>query len=494
MTGLFTSQDPATGEHLSDWPQHTEADVAEAVARAADAQSSWYAAGFSGRRRALNAWRGELAVGLDDLVALMHTENGKPRGDAILEIMVTIDHLAWAARHARSVLASRRVPSGLLALNQTAISGHQPFGVVGVVGPWNYPVLTPMGSLCYALAAGNAVVFKPSEFTPGIGAWLVEAWRRAAPDHAGALQLVTGGGATGAALCQSGVQKIAFTGSAATGRRVLAQCAEGMVPVLMECGGKDAAIVLDDADLPAAADAILWGGMSNAGQTCLGIERVYVTPGAHDRLVAELVQRAEKLRPGADPAADYGPMTMPSQVDVVRRHLADAVSAGAVVETGGAIDGPWIAPTILTGVPHTSSAVQEETFGPTLTVTKVSDAEEAVRLTNGTPYGLGAAVFTRSARRGTALAAQLRSGMASVNSVMAFASVPSLPLGGVGESGFGRIHGPAGLREFSRTTAITRQRFPLPVALASFDRTERTTALLATLIRLRHGRYARSRS
>src|SRR5919107_985751 len=271
----FESTNPATGAVVGVFPVHDADAVAETVARARTAAEHWRELGFDGRRRRLAAWRGYLARRMHELADLVHRENGKPHADALLEIALTLDRLAWAGGHAGKVLGLRRVPVGLLAANHAAYIEYQPMGVVGVIGPWNYPVFTPMGSIAYALAAGNAVVFKPSEHTPAIGQWLVGGLAEAASEEP-VLQLVTGFGETGAALCRSGVGKIAFTGSSATGRRVMAACAENLVPVLMECGGKDAMVVADDADVESAADAAVWGGMSNAGQTCIGIERVYV--------------------------------------------------------------------------------------------------------------------------------------------------------------------------------------------------------------------------
>ena len=223
----------------------------------------------------------------------------------------------------------------MLAANHAAYLEYQPLGVVGVIGPWNYPVFTPMGSIAYALAAGNAVVFKPSEYTPAIGAWLAAAWRAAVPDVADVFQVVTGYGETGAALCRAGVGKVAFTGSASTGRKVMAACAETLTPVLMELGGKDAMIVDDDADVVAAADAAVWGAMSNAGQTCIGIERVYATSAVYDRFVAEVTEQVRTLRPGSDDEATYGPMTMASQCGIVRRHVEDALGGGGRAVRGG---------------------------------------------------------------------------------------------------------------------------------------------------------------
>ena len=484
----FDSLDPATGAILTSWPVHVEADVRAAVARARTASVVWAGFGFAGRRQRLTAWKAEIARELPALARLVHAENGKPYGDAVLEVTLAVDHIAWAARNAPRVLGPRRIRSGAMAANQASTLEYPPLGVVGVIGPWNYPVFTPMGSLAYALAAGNAIVFKPSEHTPAVGAWLVEAWERAVPDSPDVLQLVTGAGPTGAALCRAGVDKVAFTGSAATGRKVMAACAEGLVPVLMECGGKDAMIVADGADVSAAADAALWGAMSNAGQTCIGIERVYVTEGSYDAFVSEITSKAALLVPGSGDGASYGPITMPSQVAVIERHIADALASGGRALTGGTVDGAYVAPTVLVDVPETSSAVTEETFGPTVTVTRVRDAEEALRRTNATSYGLAGSVFASSAKAGMDIARRMRTGMTSVNSVIAFASVPGLPFGGVGESGFGRIHGDDGLREFTRAKAITRQRFALPVALTSFERPEKVTAQLVKAVRLLHGR------
>jgi acyl-CoA reductase-like NAD-dependent aldehyde dehydrogenase len=364
---------------------------------------------------------------------------------------------------------------------------YQPYGVVGVIGPWNYPVLTPIGSIGYALAAGNAVVFKPSEYTPAVGRWFVDRFAEVVPEHP-VLQIVVGTGEVGAALCRSGVDKVAFTGSTGTGKKVMAACAETLTPVLVECGGKDAMIVDADADVDAAVAAAVWGGMTNAGQTCVGIERVYVADAVYDAFLPRLVQRASRLKVGIEDDADYGPITMPGQIDTIRRHIADALDRGATAALGGpdAVNPPYVRPTILVDVPADAAAVQEETFGPTLTVTRVADADEAVRLANASRYGLGGAVFSRS--RGVALARRLRSGMTSVNSAISFAGMPSLPFGGVGDSGFGRIHGPDGLREFARPKAITKRRMRSVLPALSFDRTPKQVAQIARVVKFLHGR------
>jgi aldehyde dehydrogenase (NAD+) len=428
---------------------------------------------------------------IDRIAEVVTAETGKPADDARLELVLAVDHLAWAARHAQGVLGRRKVSAGLLMSNQSATLSYPPFGVVGVIGPWNYPVFTPMGSIAYALAAGNAVVFKPSEFTPGVGHSLAETFVEvlaAAGYDQPVLQVVTGFGETGAALCRSGVGKLAFTGSTATGKRVMAACAENLTPVLIECGGKDPLIVDADADLDAAADAAVWGGMSNAGQTCVGVERVYVVEPVADEFLRRVVAKAHAVRSGGEPTDDFGPMTMPAQLDVVAGQLRDALDKGARALVGGtaSVRPPYIDPVVLTDVPEDSTAITQETFGPLLTVNRVADTEEAITRANATAYGLGASVF--AGKRGEEIAARLRCGMVAVNGVITFAGVPALPFGGVGDSGFGRIHGEDGLREFTRAQAVTRQRFAPPLAVMTFSRGARTMSRMMRLVRALYGR------
>ncbi len=484
--GTLVSTNPVTGEEVGRYPVASASDVAARVVRAREAAAWWAGLGFDGRRQRLLRWRAVLANRLDELAALVHREGGKPVAEAIVEAAGAIDHIAWAARHARRVLGSRRVRSSLMQIEYSSHLEYQPYGVVGVIGPWNYPVLTPIGSIGYALAAGNAVVFKPSEYTPAIGAWLVERFAEVVPEQP-VLSIVFGTGEVGAALCRSGVDKLAFTGSTATGKKVMAACAETLTPVLLECGGKDAMIIDADADVDAAVDATLWGGMTNAGQTCVGIERVYVADAVYDAFLPKLVARAEGLKVGIEDGSDLGPITMPGQIDTIRRHIDEALSHGGRAALGGtdAVAGPYVHPTILVDVPEDNPAVREETFGPTLTVTRVADADEGVRLANAGRYGLGGAVFSRS--RGLELARRLRSGMTAVNSAISFAGMPTLPFGGVGDSGFGRIHGADGLREFARPKAITKRRARSLLPALSFNRTPAQVARIAQAVKFLHG-------
>jgi acyl-CoA reductase-like NAD-dependent aldehyde dehydrogenase len=489
----FESLNPATGEVLATYGVDGQREVTAAVRRARDAAAWWGALSFDDRRLRLFAWKSHLTRYLGRLAQQVHDETGKPLDDATLEIVNTIFHLDWAARHAKPVLRRRRVASGLAMINQTAYLEYQPLGVVGVIGPWNYPVFTPMGSIGYALAAGNAVVFKPSELTTGVGQWLVQSFTEVLSEVFGetepVLQLVTGLGATGAELARSGVDKLAFTGSAATARKVLAAAADSLTPVLAECGGKDALLVAADADLDAAADAAAWGAMSNAGQTCVGVERVYVAEAVYHSFLDKLNDRVGRLRPGDDAGAAYGPMTLPGQVDVVERHLADAVARGGRAVHGGldSVRKPYVQPVVLVDVPEESAAVREETFGPVVTVTPVPSLLEGVRLANASSYALGSSVFTKKRSAGLRAARALRSGMTSVNSVIAFAGVPSLPFGGSGESGFGRIHGADGLREFSRAKAVTRQRMRPLVRTTTFQRTSTDMDRIVKLVTMLHG-------
>jgi len=485
--GALISTNPVSGAEVGRFPVAGSAEVRAAVDTAHSAAAWWAGIGHAGRRARLLRWRTLLTQRLDELTALMRQETGKPVAEATVEAAAAIDHIAWAARNAQRVPGERKVRGSLLAPEHAAYLSYLPLGVVGVIGPWNYPLFTPVGSIAYALAAGNAVVFKPSEYSPTVGQWLVDSFAEVVPEHP-ALQVVHGLGGTGAALCRSGANKIAFTGSTATGKKIMAACAETLTPVLLECGGKDALVVNADADLDAAVGACVWGGLTNAGQTCVGIERVYVADAVYDEFVRRLTERARELVVGDGDRVDYGPITMPSQVEVIRRHITDALDRGGRAVLGGpdAVQPPYVYPTILVDVPEDAEAVQEETFGPTLTVTRVRDGDEAVALVNANRYGLGGAVFSRA--DGMRLARRIRSGMTSVNATLAFAGVPALPFGGVGDSGFGRIHGEDGLREFTRPKAITRRRARSVLPAMSFGRPPETVRRIVTVLRLVHGR------
>ncbi|MFD4958356.1 aldehyde dehydrogenase family protein [Microbacterium sp. NPDC058389] len=486
-TAVLTTSDPRDGSPIASYPVATADDVRRAVESARDAAAWWAAQGFDGRRRVLLAFKGAVARDAKSLAATIARETGKPEGDALLEVMLTLGHLDWAAKNAERVLKRRKVKAGLVNYNQHATLGYEPHGVVGVIGPWNYPFYTPMGSISYALAAGNAVVFKPSELTPGTAVWVADKWREACDRPV--LQVVTGDRGTGADLVRAGVDKVAFTGSTASAKKVMAACAETLTPLVAECGGKDALIVAADADLDAAADFIAFGAMGNAGQTCVGVERVYVEQAVRDALVDRVVERAGRIVVGGD-APTYGPMTLAAQSDVVAAHVDDALSRGGRVAFGGpgSIDGRTVSPIVLVDVPEDSDAVQRETFGPTVVINAVADLDEAIARANATDYGLGAAVFTTDAKKGERLAARLRAGVVTINSVLGFAAVGALPFGGVKGSGFGRIHGADGLREFSVPKSIARQTRTAALNLLTLERSPRDMHLVERMIPMLHGK------
>ncbi|RJQ66876.1 aldehyde dehydrogenase family protein [Pseudonocardiaceae bacterium YIM PH 21723] len=487
-TDVLESLDPRTGEVIATFPIHSDQEVRDIVVRAREAAKWWDELGFSGRAKRIDAWRKHMVAHLDELIALVSRETGKSLDDATLECALFIDHVHWAAANAKKVLGKKKRPSGLLMSNFRATVEYRPWGVVGAIGPWNYPVYTPGGMFVYAIAAGNAVVFKPSEYTPAVGRWLVDSFHEVVPEQP-VFSLITGFGATGAALATSGVDKLAFTGSAATGKLVAKAAAETLTPVTMECGGKDAVIVAADADLDAAAEQIVFGAIANSGQTCAGIERAYVVDSVADRLLELVVEKTKKITAGPGANDTIGPMCMPKQIPIVRRHIEAALADGGKALVGGldSVKDPYIEPVILVDVPETSAAVQEETFGPVVIINRVADLDEAIRKSNDTGYGLGAAVFSKSL--GEKIADRLNVGMVSINSFLTFAAIPTLPFGGRGLSGYGRMHGEEGLRDFSAPRAVTKKLFPGVIDPLGYGRKENAVKNLLTVIKARYGKF-----
>ena len=485
----FDSLNPATGEVIASYPIFSAEEVRAAVATARSASQDWRDAGFKGRRKVLLAWSKEILDRVEELAELISTETGKPHSDAKLEAALAAGHISWAARHAEGVMRTSHRSPGILMANMSATVERSPLGVVGVIGPWNYPIFTPIGSIAYALAAGNTVVFKPSEYTPGVGAFIADTFRTVS-SHQNVLQCITGLGETGKFLCESGVDKLAFTGSTKTAKIVAATCAATMTPVVLECGGKDAVLVAADADLKRAADATVWSAFSNAGQTCIGAERVYVDSKVADQFLEYVVEIAKNIHAGAPGAGNYGPSTMPKQLPIIESHIKDAIARGAKVLLGGAdsVHAPYVEPVIFTDVPEDSIAMTEETFGPTIAINRVKNMAEAIELSNASRYGLGASVWSK--KYGRDIASQLHTGMVSVNSVIAFAAVDSVPFGGVKDSGYGRIHGPEGILEFTYPRTVVRARFQLPIAFTSFKRTVSNDKLIVRVTKLLKGRLS----
>jgi hypothetical protein len=488
-SATFDSLNPVTGDIVGSYPINSDKDVYATVTLAADAAIRWVALGHKGRRKILLAYSRLILSEIDSLAEEVTLETGKPHSDAKLEITLAAHHVAWAARNAESVLRTAHRSPGALMANMSATVERSPLGVVGVIGPWNYPVFTPMGSIAYALAAGNTVVFKPSEYTPGVGIALAQLFEHVAGSSE-YFQVVTGFGETGAALCRSGVKKLAFTGSTATAKKVAALCAESLTPVIAECGGKDPVIVARDADLTRAADATVWSAFSNAGQTCIGAERVYVDENIADIFTEKVIALAKSIHAGYPEEAQYGPATMPSQLKIIQSHIRDAVKKGGIPVVGGtqSVGERFVQPVVLLQVPEDSIAVTDETFGPTLVINRVPDMDTAIDLSNASRYGLGASVWSR--RQGRVIASQLHCGMVAINSVISFAAVASIPFGGTKDSGYGRIHGPEGLLEFTYPRSVVRARFQLPLAITSFKRTAKVDNLIVKLLTTLRGRLS----
>jgi len=455
---LRPSDGTLVGE-LAVTPAH---EVSQRVARTRSVQVGWASLPAKDRERRLRGLLKAIADRIQEIEDTIVAETGKPRVEATLEIMTVVEQLRYQLKRASSVFKPRRVSTGWMIWKKAFIQ-REPLGVIGVISPWNYPFILSMNPTMTALFGGNGVVLKPSEFTPYSGL-LVEDLARDAGLPDGLVQVVIGGGATGEALVRSGVDKVFFTGGPRTGRFVLAAAAETLTPVVLELGGKDPAIVLEDADLARAARGVVWGAFLNAGQTCISLERVYVVDEIYDAFLREVLTQVRKLRAGSTRDVEVGPMTTPAQLSWVESQLAEAVERGAIVVAGGSRTDPAsnvLEPTVLTELDPESSILREETFGPILPLVRVKDGEEALHRANEVPFGLSASVWTRDRSRGIAMAQRLRAGAVSVNDALMHFGIPSLPFGGMGESGFGRTNGMEGLEEMTRTRSIVVDRLGL---------------------------------
>lgn len=472
----FDSLNPRSGEVIASHQIFTKEAVNGAVKLASDSAAQWQGLKFAARKRVLLLWKREIAKRADEFAEIIALETGKPIGDAQLEVSIAIAHLSWAAKKAGFYLKEQRRKPGLLMFNMQAEVQRIPYGVIGVIGPWNYPMFTPMGSISYALAAGNTVVFKPSEFTPGVGVLLAETFNKvSAIPHV--LTTITGLGETGKFLCESPINKLAFTGSTRTAKIVAETCAKNMTPVLLECGGKDPVLVDKDANIKLAAEYTIWSAMANAGQSCIGAERVYVHEKVSEKFQRAVLDIVKNLEPGTS----YGPATMPKQLEIIRGHIQDATNAGAKMLFGDvfSVNERVVNPVVMADVPENCSAMTDETFGPTIAINTVKTMIEAIELSNASEYGLGASVFSK--RNGYAIAKRLECGMVGINTAFTFAAIPSVPFGGAKQSGYGRIHGPEGLFEFTYARTYVQPRFEIPLRATSFKRTQAQEKLIAKL-------------
>jgi succinate-semialdehyde dehydrogenase/glutarate-semialdehyde dehydrogenase len=464
--GVLESRNPATGELLGTVEITPPEAVAAVADRAARAQRGWALVPLPERLEVIREAAQVLLRRRDEVALAVTRENGKTIVESgIVEATNGISTLDWIARTGLRYLSPERLEAHPLAPHKRHRLIHAPLGVVAVIAPWNYPFIIPLGEVAQGLAAGNAVLLKPSELTPLSGELVASVFEEAGLPG-GLLHVIQGGGDTGAALCEApAVRKIFFTGSGETGRKVLEAGARNGKPVMLELGGKDAAIVCADADLDRAADGILWSGLSNCGQTCAGVERIYVDRRVEAAFVRRLTERARQVRPGdpTDPEVQIGPMNNQMQYGKVVDQLADARARGAVIECGGPVDIPGIAgryifPAVLTNVDHTMKVMTEETFGPLLPVMAYDREEEAVGLANDSRYGLGASVWTRDLRRGRRLASKLDAGMVWVNDHTYSHGFGQTPWGGTKESGLGVTHSKFGFYEMTERRLVGEDR------------------------------------
>ena len=403
----------------------------------------------------------------EEIVNVISQEAGKPRVEAIFsELLLVLDLAGFLARRARQWLRRERVPHHNIAFKaKSAWLEYEPHGVVAIISPWNFPFAIPMSQVIAAVVAGNAVVLKPSELTPATGALVGELFRRAGfpPD---VVQVVQGRGDLGAALIEGGPDKVIFTGSVATGTRVAEACARKLIPSILELGGKDAMIVLADADLEIASSAAVWGSFSNCGQACLSVERIYVEQPVAERFTALCAEKTKKLRvgPASDADAEVGPMIREQQLEKVEEQLRDAVERGARIVTGGRrrrdLGANFLEPTVVNKVDHAMKLMREETFGPVLAIRAVASVKEAVEMANDSPFALSASVWTKDARKGREIASRLRAGAVMINDVMSYYGISEAPHGGPGASGWGRTHSRFGLLEMVQVKYVDVDRLP----------------------------------
>jgi acyl-CoA reductase-like NAD-dependent aldehyde dehydrogenase len=454
QTREIVVHDPSTGEEIGRAPLMDANAVVAAVSRARRAQPEWAKLSYRKRARFILRAREIVLDQLEDIAKLISRETGKPPTEAIaMEIVPTLDLMHYFAKNTHRLLARPKIDIGQYNLMyRWSYIVYKPLGVVGIISPWNFPWATPLDEVVMALMAGNAVVVKPSELTPLTALKIGEIFKQAQLPE-GLLEIVTGDGSTGGALVEAGVNKIMFTGSVNTGKRVAEAAAKHLTPVVLELGGKDPMVVLEDADLENAARAAIWGAFCNSGQACASIERCYVHESIAEKFTDLVVKETRLLKQGkaSTDAIDIGAMTNERQLRIVEDHVGDAIERGAQVRTGGHrlndSKGWFHQPTVVTGVDHSMKLMRDETFGPVLPIMTFKTDEEAIRLANDSIYGLTASVFTRDIGRGRRLADQIDAGTVMINEVVYTHAVAQTPWGGVKQSGYGRTHGRLGLLE-----------------------------------------------
>jgi acyl-CoA reductase-like NAD-dependent aldehyde dehydrogenase len=491
-------ENPATGEPITTVALLGAEDMRAMAARARAAQPAWEGMGFDGRARVLRRAQRWMLDNTDRIIEVVVSETGKTYEDAQLtDHGYAVTALGFWAKEAPSYLADERVPSwnNALAVGKKLMIRYAPVGVVGVIGPWNFPITNSFGDCIPALAAGNSVILKPSEVTP-LSSLLMEEMMLECGLPAGVFQVATGDGSTGAALVGN-VDCIMFTGSTSTGKRVMKAAAEVLIPCYLELGGKDPMIVCADADIERAANAAAYYSMNNAGQVCISVERVYVEEPAYDEFVEKVTDNISRLRQGPPTGVgtvDVGAVIFPPQLEIVEDHVRDAVEKGAKVLTGGHVRagaGRFYEPTVLVDVDHSMKCMTEETFGPTLPIMKVTDAEEGVRLANDSAYGLQASVWSDDIPRGEALARRIEAGVVCVNDAQINYTALNLPMGGWKASGLGSRHGASGIRKYTKVQSLLVTRRALKREPFMFPYKASRTMLLRRVFKFLYGRGKR---
>jgi acyl-CoA reductase-like NAD-dependent aldehyde dehydrogenase len=461
------SVNPATSTVLETFPCATDSEVSAAVMRASLAQPEWNALGVRKRLELIRRFQQLLHERETDVARVITREAGKPQVEALLtEVLVVLDAARFQIDNAYSLLRDQPVPHGNLAMKTKA--GRllrEPYGVIGIISPWNYPFSIPSTETLAALVAGNAVVLKPSEFT-SLCALELQSLLHAAGVPREIFQVVVGDGPTGAALINSEIDKLIFTGSVPTGKRIAQSAAARLLPVVLELGGKDPMLVLKDVDIDVASSGAVWGAFVNAGQACLSVERCYVHRDIYDRFLAACVQKTNRLRvgDGMNQETDVGPLIHERQLQLVESQVEQAKSLGARVLAGGKrlpeIGPNFYAPTVLADVTHEMRIMREETFGPVLPIMAFETEEEAVRVANDSEFGLAASIWTRDRARGEGLAKRINAGAVMINDVVTCFGISEAPHGGVKASGIGRAHGALGLEEMVRVKYVDSDRLP----------------------------------
>jgi succinate-semialdehyde dehydrogenase/glutarate-semialdehyde dehydrogenase len=483
---------PVSLESIGEFDCATPEDVRSAVERARKAQLAWADLSFTERGHYLRRLLKQMVQRQNEIVDLVVKETGKARAEAIsMEVYSSCDALSYYAKRAESILRpEKRRLHGVMSLAKKLRIVYKPLGVVGLITPWNGPVVLSVTPLAQALMAGNAVVHKPSEVTP-FSAMLVKQMAEDAGFPPDLYQVLQGDGETGAALLQAGVDKVSFTGSVATGRKVAVACAEQLIPFTLELGGKDAMIVCKDADLDRAAQGAVIGSCMNTGHYCCGTERIYVVEDVYDEFVEKVVEQASQLRQGDSGEFDVGAVFWDKQLNIIEDHMEDARTKGATVRVGGRrnpdLKGLFYEPTVVTDVNHDMVLMRKETFGPIIPIMKVRDEDEALRLANDSEYGLNGNVWTRDTERGIELAARMETGGACVNDMAITYGLPEAPFGGVKSSGLGQVNGPAGLRGYCHAMPISADRKGKGKIQGAYPYTEKANQGMQKFIRFLWG-------